>query len=87
MTPKDLEVKLALIIDNQKDDSHKLDRLCKILEGNGSPEKGLVLRFDRIEQWWLDAKKRRVKVTLAVIGASVSFAGSLAILVIKLFWN
>lgn len=30
----------------------KVDRACRLLEGNGEPEKGLIVRVDRIEQKW-----------------------------------
>lgn len=29
----------------------KVEKIEKILTGNGSPEKGMIVRIDRLEQW------------------------------------
>ena len=55
----------------------RLDLLTTLLTGSASPEKGIVLRLDRIEQ----AEKRRVWIIRSVIGACITaFLSSLAAL-------
>ena len=46
-------------------------RLCKLLEGNGDPQKGLVVRVDRLEQ---DHHKKK-KWTWAALGTALTAAG------------
>lgn len=49
----------------------RLDLVLELLQGNGTPEKGLVVRVDRLEQ----SKKTRDKVigaaTVAAVGALI----------------
>ena len=45
----------------------KLDFLCTLLTGNGDPQKGLVVRVDRLEQ----AEKRRKWWVGTAVGAAI----------------
>ncbi len=46
----------------------KVDTLCLILTGDGEPQKGLVVRFDRVEQ----AQKRVRWFLRSVAGACIA---------------
>lgn len=53
----------------------RVDEVHKLLLGNGTPERGLVIRVDRLEQ----SEARRAKIVGAAVVAS---AGAL----VKAFW-
>ncbi len=53
----------------------KLDKLCELLTGNGDPQRGVVLRLDRLEQ----RAKGKVWAERTVLGALI--AGACAVIV------
>jgi hypothetical protein len=80
-------VKLNSKYESLREDYHQLteqmDKIDKILSGGASPEHGLIVRFDRLEQ----ESVRKSAWTKAAIGASVTamfgFIGMLVKLVYK----
>ena len=86
MTPQELETSLALIVEQQKDNGEKLDKLCVIMTGNGDPSRGLILRFDRIEQWWLSYTKKKNRLAITLAGCILSFVCNIVLISIQ-FWN
>ncbi len=63
-----LNSKYEALCDNYDTLSEKYDVLNKLLTGNGDPEKGLLIRVDRLEQ---EHKRKEVWIK-AAIGASVT---------------
>lgn len=51
----------------------KVDRMDKILTGNGTPERGLVIRVDRLEQQSRRAGWVIKSLIVAVFGGIVEF--------------
>lgn len=86
MTIDQLETHLQDIKDGQERQGEKLDKVCLILTGNGEPKKGLVLRFDRVEQSYLKEQGRKTKFVLACIFAGVTFIGGLGLFLVKVFF-
>ena len=66
--------KLATLQAEQRDQSGKLDRILKHLEGNG--REGLIVKVDRLEQ----SEERRKWALRAIAGAVVGLA-------VKAFWG
>lgn len=66
--------KLARLAEARADDSAKLDKILKHLEGNG--REGLIVRVDRLEQ----TEKRRSRLVLTV-------AATVIALVVKTGWE
>ncbi len=61
----------------------KLDRLITLISGDGSPERGIVVRLDRVEQWRAELDRRidslsaRIsQVLVALILIVLAFIGS-----------
>lgn len=48
----------------------KLDKLCELLTGNGNPQRGVILRLDRLEQ----RAQGKVWVERTVLGAIIAAA-------------
>jgi len=82
-----VEVRLTELRENQEDMAKKLDTLCTIMTGNGDPSRGFVVRFDRMEQWWMSYTRKKTKIALAVATSTLSLIGSLALLVVRLVWG
>jgi hypothetical protein len=87
MNNEDIAIKLTKLEENQDDISEKLDRLTVLMTGNGDPEKGWTVRFDRVEQWWITYTKRKNRVGLAAFTAVLGFVGSLTLFIIRLVWG
>lgn len=47
---------------------NRLERIEELLSGNGEPEKGVIVRLDRVERF--------VKIMLWAVGAVFTFVGS-----------
>ncbi len=61
----------------------KLDTMITLVSGNGSPERGITVRLDRVEQWRaeldrrIDALSARIsQVLIALILIVLAFIGS-----------
>ena len=78
------ESKLDMILENQNYQKDKLKQIDKILRGNGDPSKGLVVRFDRVEQAHLADQAGKKRNAAMAATALLGFLGSLALLVIRL---
>lgn len=74
-----LNTKLQSLCDNVNELTEKHEVLTHLLTGNGSPERGLIVRVDRIEQ---DAKHREVWLK-AAIGSSVAATIGLVVTLVK----
>ncbi len=61
----------------------KLDKLITLISGDGSPERGIVVRLDRVEQWRaeldhrIDSLSARIsQVLIALVLMVIAFIGS-----------
>ncbi len=61
----------------------KLDKLITLISGDGSPERGIVVRLDRVEQWRaeldhrIDSLSARIsQVLVALVLMVLAFIGS-----------
>ncbi len=61
----------------------KLDKLITLISGDGSPERGIIVRLDRVEQWRaeldhrIDSLSARIsQVLVALILMVLAFIGS-----------
>lgn len=64
-----LEATIAKLLTVQEAQDVKLDRILKLLDGNGTP--GMLIRMDRLEQ----AENRRKWGVRALAGAIVGIVG------------
>jgi hypothetical protein len=87
MTNEELSAKLDVIVHNQQEVREDLTTVKEILTGNGDPTKGLIVRFDRVEQGWLGHQKFAGKMAIAAGTGLLSFAGSLVLLIMRLKWG
>lgn len=71
-----IEAKLEVIIDRQHSHDRKLDNVVEILTGNGDPNKGVIVRLDRVEQD--NVRGRRLK--WAVLTSCLGVAGALVVM-------
>lgn len=69
--PEVLEYKLDLL-------AEQLNRVEKLLSGNGEPEKGLVVKVDRLEQSYTQQELRRQRHLKATYTALTTLAVWLA---------
>jgi hypothetical protein len=79
-----MEATLAVIVQNQEDNSEKLNKLVTILEGNGDPRDGLVVRFDRVEQQFLTDRQEKSHMKKMLIGSIVGFIANAGLFVFQL---
>ena len=82
-TFKELCVTLGRVDERMQGMDEKLDRLNGAVLGNGSPERGLIVRIDRVEQA-ADMNARRRMSTWAIFGILSAFAVSIAALVVSI---
>ena len=87
MSDDSIIVKLTRLEENQEEMRNDLKNLLKVMNGNGEPHKGFIIRFDRMEQWFLTYTKKKTRIALAAATGMISFCGSLALLVIRLVWG
>jgi hypothetical protein len=73
-----LNAKYAELHNDYENVVSKLDQITEILTGNGAPDKGLIIRFDRIEQ---ESKRRNVWLKTAISAAVASVIGVVGTLV------
>ncbi len=57
----------------------KLDKVILLLTGNGNPERGIVVRLDRLEQWRAAVNKIVAPVFLVLVGQFLLFVIGLLI--------
>ena len=69
--------KLARLAEAGRDDSAKLDKILKHLEGNG--REGLIVRVDRLEQ----TEKRRSRLVWTVAAAVIALVAKTGYQLIK----
>jgi hypothetical protein len=79
-----MEATLAVIVQNQEDNSEKLNKLVTILEGNGDPRDGLVVRFDRVEQQFLTDRREESHLKKMLIGSIVGFIANAGLFIFQL---
>lgn len=87
MTNEELSGKIELILSNQAEVKDDVTTVKKILTGNGDPTKGLIVRFDRVEQSFLSNKKFGMAMLIAGGTGVLSFVGSLGLLLVRLKWG
>ena len=79
-----METTLAVLIKHQEANGKKLDKVVTVLEGNGDPSKGLVVRFDRVEQQFLIERREKSQLKLMLVGAVVGFVANAGLFVMQL---
>lgn len=87
MTDDQIAAKLDLLLMNQREVREDLTSVKEILTGNGDPSKGLIVRFDRVEQGWMGHKNFTTKMALAAGTGLFSLVGSIALFVVRLKWG
>ena len=75
--------KMDLILERQTEMREDLTIVKKILTGNGEPSKGLVVRFDRVEQAFLTRKKFTIAMILSGSAGLLSFGGSIILYLMR----
>jgi hypothetical protein len=75
------------LADKMDRNMREITTVKEILTGNGNPSRGLVVRFDRVEQSFLANKRFGFRMLLAGSAAVLSFFGSIALLVVRLTWG
>lgn len=61
----------------------KLDRLCLLISGNGKPQEGIIVRFDRLEQQAGYLKQKAQKKLSLERGVLLAVIGSACTVIIK----
>ncbi len=74
MTDEELIQQLTRIEINQRAMHTKVDTICEVVTGNGTPRKGLIVRVDRLEQARLFRMWLSNIVVVAGVGAVISGA-------------
>jgi hypothetical protein len=87
MTNEELAGKIELILSNQAEVREDVTVVKEILTGNGDPTKGLVVRFDRVEQSFLSNKKFGMAMLIAGGTGVLSLIGSLVLFGVRLKWG
>jgi len=87
MTHAELAGKIELILANQAEVREDVTIVKKILTGNGDPTKGLIVRFDRVEQSFLANRKFGMAMLIAGGTGVLSLVGSLGLLIVRLKWG
>jgi hypothetical protein len=80
----DVDTQLAAIAQNQKTTCEKLDKVLHILDGNGNPDSGLIVRFDRVEQKFLKERREKSSLKMMLIGAVIGFVANAGLFVAQL---
>lgn len=79
-----MEAAISALIENQEANGKKLDKVVTILEGNGDPRNGLVVRFDRVEQQFLTDRREKSRIKMLLVGAIIGFAANAGLFVAQL---
>jgi hypothetical protein len=94
MDPQELAAKIDVVIHAQKATRDDIRVVKEILTGNGDPSKGLVVRFDRVEQEMktleVEAKadkKFKIKVLVGAGAGLLGLCTTVAVEVIRIVWG
>ena len=80
---------LTQLIERLRSMESKIDHLCGLMDGNSDPEKGMIVRMDRLERKQIEAQSQRAEMAAvmerrqswfwtAVISLGGAVLGSLA---------
>ena len=83
----EMHATLKAVAENQQYQRKKLDKIDVLMSGNGSPEQGMIVRFDRVEQWWIDYTKKKNRMAVMMGTSILGFFGSVGLLVVRIIWG